>query len=250
MHLDRLALILEIVGQQGEAAVVDICAQTDVPKPSVYRLVNQLTEAGFLDPVGKGKFAIGARLRRITDGEQSDQMLLETIAPVLRDAADTHGAAFFLSRLRGSAVEIVHVETPATGVSFLHPGLGRRPLHACSCSKAVAAFSPAIAETVSGRLKAYTEYTLTDPDDLETEFELIRKRGYAECVEEIERGMCSVAVPIGASWQTPTMSIGTTGSLRVFTPAFRKKIGAELLQLASELSTRLGWTVQRQEVSA
>ena len=31
-------------------------------------------------------------------------------------------------------------------------------------------------------------------DDLEAEFDTIRKRGFAECVEEIERGMCSVSV--------------------------------------------------------
>lgn len=242
MHLERLALILEIIGQKGEASVADICAHSDLPKPSAYRLVNDLTEAGFLDPVSKGRYVVGTRLKRITEPDLSDPVLLDTIGPVLRDAADAHGASFFLSRLRGQSVEIIHVETPETGVSFLHPGLGRRPLHACSCSKAVAAFSPAVADTVAGRLKAYTEFTLTKLGDLEAEFELIRRRGYAECVEEIERGMCSVAAPLGAGWQTPTMSIGATGSLRVFTPAFRKKMGGELIALTEVLSERLGWT--------
>ena len=59
-----------------------------------------------------------------------------------KQAANQYGSAFFLSRLRGKSVEIIHVETPETGVSYLHPGLGKRPLHACSCSKAVAAFLP------------------------------------------------------------------------------------------------------------
>lgn len=242
MQLERLALILEIVGHKGEATVGDICAHSDLPKPSAYRLVNQLVEAGLLDPIGKGAFAVGVRLKRITEDGQSDQVLLETIAPALVDAAEKHGAAFFFSRLRGQSVEIVHVETPDTGVSFLHPGLGRRPLHACSCSKAVAAYSPAIAATVGNQLKAYTEFTLTDLGDLEAEFARIRARGYAECVEEIERGMCSVAVPLGAADDSPTMSIGATGSVRVFTPAFRRRIGAELLAMADQLSERFAWT--------
>ena len=93
-----------------------------------------------------------------------------------------------------------------------------------------------------GRLKAYTEFTVTDPDDLEAEFELIRQRGYAECVEELERGMCSSAAPLGPPNQAPIMSIGATGSMRVFTPAFRKKMGSELIHMANELSDRLGWT--------
>lgn len=241
MHLDRLALILEIVGQKGEATVTDICEHSDLPKPSAYRLVQELVGAGLLDPVAKGRFAVGNRLKRITETDLSDHVLLDSIAPVLRQAADTHGAAFFLSRLRGRVVEIIHVETPETGVSFLHPGLGKRPLHACSCSKAVAAFSPEVARTVAGRLKAYTKFTVTDHSDLEAEFELIRRRGYAECVEELERGMCSSAAPLGPPHQEPIMSIGATGSMRVFTPAFRKKMGEELINMASELSDRLGW---------
>jgi IclR family transcriptional regulator, acetate operon repressor len=251
VHLERLASILEIVGQKGEATVADICAHSDLPKPSAYRLVQDLAGAGLLDPVAKGRFVVGNRLKRITEADLSDQVLVDTIATVLRKAAEDHGAAFFLSRLRGTVVEIIHVETPETGVSFLHPGLGRRPLHACSCSKAVAAFSPRVANTVTGPLKAYTEFTLTDHDELEAEFGLIRQRGYAECVEELERGMCSVAVPLGSRQAAPTMSIGATGSMRVFTPAFRETVGRELIRIADELAARLGWEqLERDQASA
>lgn len=241
MYLERLALILEIVGQRGEATVADICSHADVPRPSVYRLVQDLTGAGLLEPAGQRRVAIGNRLRRITNGDLSDQALLDTIAPVLREGANDHDATFFLARVRGHAVEIVHVETPDNGVSFLHPGLGRRPLHACSCSKAVAAFSPEVATGIAGRLRAYTEFTLTDHDDLAAEFRRIRELGYAECVEELERGMCSVAVPLGPGPGAPSMSIGATGSLRVFGPEFRERMGRELVRISDDLVGRLGW---------
>lgn len=244
MHLERLTLILEVVGQKGEATVADICSHSDLPKPTAYRLVQDLVAAGLLEPVGRGQFVIGSRLKRITQSDHGDRALLETIAPVLKRAASNHGVAFFLSRLRGRSVEIIHVETPDAGVSYLHPGLGKRPLHACSCSKAVAAVSPELLLTddLEGRLKAYTEFTLTKVEDLEVEFEAIRKRGYAECVEEIERGMCSVATALGESGPGATMSIGATGSVRVFTPEFRDKMGGEITRLARELSSSLGWT--------
>ena len=244
MHLERLTLILEIVGQKGEATVADICSHSDLPKPSAYRLVQDLVGAGLLEPVARGRFAIGTRLKRITHSDQSDRVFLELMAPALKQAASEHGAAFFLSRLRGRAVEIIHVETPDTGVSYLHPGLGKRPLHACSCSKAVAAYSPELllSQDLEGRLRAYTEFTLTRIEDLEAEFEVIRQRGYAECVEEIERGMCSVAAPLGQAGPGATMSIGAAGSTRVFTPAFRERIGEALTCLARDLSASLGWT--------
>lgn len=245
MHLERLVLILEIVGQKGEATVADICAHSDLPKPSAYRLVQDLVDVGLLEPVARGRFAIGMRLKHVTYSDQSDHALVELIAPTLKHSATEVGAAFFLSRLRGKSVEIIHVETPDTGVSFLHPGLGKRPLHACSCSKAVAAFSPELFRTgeMEGRLRAYTEFTLTNLHDLGAEFATIRKRGYAECVEEIERGMCSVAAPLAPSGPGALMSIGATGSMRVFTPAFRAELGARIIKTANELSSAFGWSV-------
>ena len=248
MHLERLTLILEIVGQKGEATVADICAHSELPKPTAYRLVQDLVGVGLIEPVAKGRFALGARLKRISQADQSDVNLIELIGPLLKQAATDHGVAFFLSRLRGRAVEIIHVETPETGVSYLHPGLGKRPLHACSCSKAVVAFTPEleVIQDLEGRLKAYTEFTLTDINDLEAELRLIRERGYAECVEEIERGMCSVASPLDTSGIGSTLSIGATGSVRVFTPDFRKNIGAACISFAKRASGEIGWTQTEQ----
>ena len=252
MHLERLTAILETVGQREEATVADICAHVDLPRPSAYRLVQDLAAVGLLEPMARGRFALGARLRRIADGAQSDRALLAAIAPVLRQGAERHGAAFFLSRLRGRSVEIVHVETPDTGVSYLHPGLGRRPLHACSCAKAIAAFCPdrlPIAE-MAGRMRAYTEATTTDPDALLAEFATVRARGYAECVEEIERGMCSVAVPLSRAGTGATMAIGATGSARIFTPTYRAALGPKIIEVAHAISRYFSWDTDEEADAA
>jgi len=243
MHLERLAVILEIVGQKGHATVADICAHSDLPKPSAYRLVQDLVLVGLLAQSARGQFVIGNRLKRIALYDHSDPALLEVIAPVLARAAEDHGAAFFLSRLRGQWVEIIHVATPETGVSYLHPGVGKRPLHACSCSKAIAAFSPELLSKgeLKGQLRQYTESTITCLKDLEAEFDVIRKRGYAECIEELERGICSVAATLSETGPGATISIGATASSRVFTPATRKNIGQSLQAMSREISCVLGW---------
>ena len=241
MHLERLTLILEIVGQKGEASVAELCAHAELPKPTAYRLVQDLVGAGLLEPVARGRFALGARLRRILRGDGSDRAVLEAVAPVLRKAATTEDVAFFLARLRGRSVEIIHVETPDTGVSFLHPGLGKRPLHACSCAKAVAAFAPDLLRLtdLDGKLKAYTEFTLTRAVDLTAELERIRRQGYAECVEELERGMCSVAATLAERGPLAAIAIGAAGSTRVFTPDVRAAIGARMLRMARDLAAEI-----------
>ena len=99
-------------------------------------------------------------------------------------------------------MEIIHEETPEDAArSFIHPGLGVRPLHACSCSKAIAAFAdPGFqSEVLTNPLCAYTESTKTEPEDIQQDFAHIRDRGFAECVEEIEVGVSSVAAPFASA---------------------------------------------------
>lgn len=77
--------------------------------------------------------------------------------------------------------------------------------------------------------------------DLQAEFETIRQRGFAECVEETERRISSVAAPLAPSGPGATMSIGATGSTRVFTPDFRERLGPQITAIAREISSSLGW---------
>ena len=39
------------------------------------------------------------------------------------------------------------------------------------------------------------------------------------------------------------MSIGAAGSVRVFTPAFRDKLGTRIARIAQDVSANLGWDV-------
>lgn len=110
-------------------------------------------------------------------------------------------------------------------------------MHACSCSKAIAAFSdPALQRRIiEGRLKSYTDQTKTVGDDVEAEFAQIRKRGYAECVEEIEVGVASVAAPVLMHDASVPFSIGATGPIRRFTQSRRAELGEKLIAIAGQV---------------
>jgi len=160
-------------------------------------------------------------------------------APLLRSAAVQYNETVFLSRLRDGVVEIIHVETPDDpGRSYIHPGLGERPLHACSCSKAIAAFAePDFQDQIlHGTLKAYTEFTHTSADTLRKEFEGIRKRGFADCDQEIDLGIASVAAPATIGNIGATFSVGAVGPVRRFGIEDREDIGQQLIGLATKIS--------------
>ena len=81
---------------------------------------------------------------------------------------------------------------------------------------------------------------------LKAEFKSIRAKGFAECIEEIEVGVCSVAVPVFIQDLGVFLSVGATGPLRLFTSDLRTQLGSYLIKLSKEFSelldTRDVWT--------
>lgn len=244
MHLDRLISVLETVAVAGRpVSAPELQQATGLPRPTCYRLLQTLAAHRLLeDPGGNSRYLVGERLIRIALLGRSDVEVRHAAAPTLKDAAIDLGEAVFLSRFRNKGVEIIHVETPADATrSYIHPGLGYRPMHACSCSKAIAAFAEESfrEDILNGPMKAYTDRTKITRETLEKEFLDIRARGYAECVEEIEIGVASVAAPVQIGNIGATFSIGATGPIRRFTDAHRASIGADLKRLASKVASAI-----------
>ncbi len=244
MHLDRLIAVLETVAIAGRAvSAADVQRATGLPRPTCYRLLQTMAEHRLLDePDGGSRYLVGERLKRIAILGQSNVDVCQAAAPTLSETAIEFGEAVFLSRFRDKKVEIIHVETPADSArSFVHPGLGNRPMHACSCSKAIAAFADQElqSEILSGPRRAYTEHTKTQPAEIEREFAAIRDRGFAECVEEVEVGISSVAAPIRIGNLGVPFSVGATGPIRRFTDLHREKIGTKLIEVADQITANL-----------
>ena len=215
---------------------------TDLPRPTCYRLLHSMQAEQLLDEVSSGRFIVGESLVRLALLGQTDVDICRSAAPTLQRAADDLGEAVFLSRFRNRGVEIIHVEVPGDAKrSFVHPGLGFRPMHACSCSKVIAAFADDTfrQDILSGPMRSFTEYTRCDPQRLSREFDQILSSGYAECVQEIELGVSSVAAPVQIGSVGALYSIGATGPVRRFTKDRRAQIGEQLCQMAQKISHSL-----------
>ena len=215
---------------------------TDLPRPTCYRLLHSMQAEQLLDEVSSGRFIVGESLVRLALLGQTDVDICRSAAPTLQRAADDLGEAVFLSRFRNTGVEIIHVEVPGDAKrSFVHPGLGFRPMHACSCSKVIAAFADDTfrQDILSGPMRSFTEYTRCDPQRLSREFDQILSSGYAECVQEIELGVSSVAAPVQIGSVGALYSIGATGPVRRFTKDRRAQIGEQLCQMARKMGHSL-----------
>ena len=243
MHLSRVMKVLEAVAMAGRPVTASELQQlTDLPRPTCYRLLHSMQAEQLLDEVSSGRFVVGESLMRLALLGQTDVDICRSAAPTLQRAADDLGEAVFLSRFRKKGVEIIHVEVPGDAKrSFVHPGLGFRPMHACSCSKVIAAFADNMfrQDILSGPMRPFTEYTRCDPQRLSREFDQILSSGYAECVQEIELGVSSVAAPVQIGSVGALYSIGATGPVRRFTKERRAQIGEQLCQIAQKMGHSL-----------
>jgi DNA-binding IclR family transcriptional regulator len=241
MHLERLISLLEVIAVAGRPlTAAEIQRATGLPKPSCYRLIQSLVDQKLVDQPGEdGKVIIGERLIRIALLGKSDVDVRRCAAPILRTAATNFNETVFLARFRDGKVEIIHVETPDDPArAFIHPGLGERPMHACSCSKAIAAFTePEFQDKIlAGTLQQYTDHTKTTEADLRAEFSMIVEQGFADCDQEIDMGIASVAAPISIGNIGATFSVGAVGPIRRFGPEYRHDIGEKLKDISKKIS--------------
>ena len=77
---------------------------------------------------------------------------------------------------------------------------------------------------------------ISSPEALRQEFSEIQAKGYAECIEEIEIGVSSVAAPIQIGNIGAVFSLGAIGPIRRFTGSYRARIGTELRRRAAKVS--------------
>jgi DNA-binding IclR family transcriptional regulator len=86
------------------------------------------------------------------------------------------------------------------------------------------------------RLRRYTPNTITDRRKLETELEVIRKRGYAIDAGELEEGVHCIAVPVRDHSAEVTASISVSGPSSRLTLPRIAILAPNVLRIAAALS--------------
>ena len=198
--LRAFSLLERVACADGPLSLRDATEGSGLPKPTVYRMLTMLANAGLVVRDAEGRrLAPGPRLTRLA----LDALLNATSrAPrhaILRQLAHTVGETVNLTMLEGSEVIYLdRVETAWPLRMTLQPG-SRVPLHCTASGKLLLAALPAARRrrlVATLALERFTERTLVDADALEAELARIRRTGYATDNEEYLAGLVCVAVPV------------------------------------------------------
>jgi len=193
---------LKVIEAFGEArpklTIAEAAKLTELDRATVRRCLLTLADLGYADYDGKF-FALTPKVLRLGHAYLSATPLPLVIQPYLDQLSEKAGQSASASVLDGT--EIVYIARAAQKRVMsinLSPG-SRLPAYCASMGRALLASLPeAEARGILDRseLKANTPVTKTDPDSLMEELRLVRAQGYAIIDQELELGLCSIAVPV------------------------------------------------------
>ena len=196
-----MLLILEELARVGVPVTpTDVNEVIGLPKPTIHRLFSTLEAEGYIQREVDGRsYSPGRRMRQLSVHVLTSLRVRTARLAVLNRLADEVGETCNLAMPeRDGMVYLDRVETKWPLRIQLPIGT-QVPFYCTASGKLyLSTLTPRHLERYlrSARLEAHTEKTLVDRENLRTEIEIIRQRGYSQDNEEFMDNMVAVAVPI------------------------------------------------------
>jgi IclR family acetate operon transcriptional repressor len=229
--------LLEIVSSNGgHMAIGEIATVSDIPLPTIHRLLKTLVERGYMRQLPNRRYALGFRL--IPLGLTANALLGTATKPALATLVAELGETANLAVLTEDHAEYV-AQVPSPHAMRMFTEVGRRVnLHSTGVGKAILSTLDekevgAIVRRVG--LPPQTANTITTEQSLNAALDRIKTRGYALDEEEQELGVRCVAVPLPGNALSP-MAVSVSGPLARVTDQFVERAVPLLHMVAKQLS--------------
>ncbi len=189
-----MRVLQAVSDSENPLTVAQLASSTDLPRPTVYRIVAALLAEGMLaETVGTGLLVLGPRLINLA-GRSWDRSDLRKAAqpPLARLRDDLDETVHLAIRSGDEMIYIDKLESQRTVRMMSRIGT-RFPLHSSSVGKAwLAAIPPAEAAQIVAllALERCTVHTITGRQALLDEIETTRERGFSLDLQETEVDIC------------------------------------------------------------
>lgn len=196
----KLLSVLAAFDDEHRALTLSALARrSGLPVATAHRYLAELAAWGAVVRRPSGEYVVGRRLWEL-GLLASDQLDLRRVAePFLHDIHAATRATVHLAVRDGTEVLYVDRVSGNASVPIVSVTGGRLPLHPTGVGKVLLAYAPDDVQSwVMAHLTRITPHTITQPGRLMTDLGRVRREGFAQTVEEMSLGACSIAVPIRA----------------------------------------------------
>ncbi|MCH6264961.1 IclR family transcriptional regulator [Neobacillus citreus] len=213
---------------------------------NIYRILETLEKNRFVskDKVTK-KYSLGYATWELGMIMYENLNVTKLIRPILNRLKDETGESIFLTVLDGHEAVTLDVVEPENKVKFSVSAGSRAPLYVGASYRTILAYLPNeyLESIIENGLVKYTKTTMTDPDELRRELEIIREKGWGQSQGEYTAEVRAIAVPLFDSEEI-------VGSVTVSGPIFRmaeEKI-QEYLPLLMAARDEIGDVIKRYQL--
>jgi DNA-binding IclR family transcriptional regulator len=239
LALDRAMEVLVAVAESAGATSASALARTTgQPRPTVSRTLRTLLDRGLVAETADG-WITGPELFRLARVSDPRSAVIQAAGGPLRRLRDQSGETAMLGVVAGRTQMDIVAQLNAPHHLGVVGWVGADvPLHASAAGKLLLGeLSPAeleawIAET---RPKRLASRTLTGARELGSEVARVRRRGWAQIVDELEDGLVSLAAPVRDRTGTLVAMNGVSGPSTRLNPARRRALPPVMLKAAAEV---------------
>lgn len=193
-----LAVLRAFDGEHVKLSVAGIAARARLSRAAARRLLLTLQHLGYVRSAGRN-YALGPRVLELGFGYTGSLKLTDLAQPLLEELARRIQFSCSLAVLDGQSIVYV-LRVPVQRLMTVALGAGARlPAYCASMGRVLVAGLQAheldawLADCQPVR---HTPHTVTDLQQLRRIVEEVRAQGYAYVEQELELGLCSIAVPV------------------------------------------------------
>lgn len=224
----------------GDLGITELADRSDLPKSTVARLTRTLEDLGAVERVDDdGRYRIGPQIVALAGVASPTANLVSIVRPHLRLLAEMTGEDAGLSVPDGDRAHYIDQVSSDNDIQVRDWTGERIAMHATPSGQVMLASWPEerLARFLERPLTAFTDATLTEPEELRKRLQLVHEDGYIWAFEELTEGLNSVGTAIQDSRGR------LVGAIHVHGPAYRfpasgttERIGKRLLEISQRLS--------------
>lgn len=221
----------------------EMTAALGYPRPTLYRYLRTLREAGLLSALPEAGFTLGPRVVELDFLMRRSDPLLREGAETLRALAARQPCTALLVRWYGNRLLCVASEVSAPDPLSSYARGRPMPLTRGAISRAILAFLPRReqAAMVAARLDEFAGAGLGDSVAAVLErLRAVRRTGFAVAHGEVTPGVVGIAAPVFDSARSPIAALCVTLEASTIAPDTIEPTGAAIAAAAEALSGRLG----------
>ncbi|HEY6534039.1 MAG TPA: IclR family transcriptional regulator [Acidimicrobiales bacterium] len=234
-----MAILRCFEDEDDDLGISEIAKRTGLRVSTAHRIVRALCGGGLMDQDRRSdRYRLGRTLVLLGQRAAS-QLGLESARPVLERLAQATGESASLGTRHDDELVVVLVASSAQRLRFDHEQGGRIGMHASAMGKAVLANATRdVARAVPDGLvlDRYTDFTITDRDELLADLAATRERGYAVNDQGRFDGVIGIGAPLLGRDGLAHAAVGVQGPISRLTRDVVPQVAAEVCKAADELA--------------